>query len=720
MSEELEELYRKAILLFQNKQWDEAIAAWTEIIRLVNNPKQKSVIYSNRGNAYSDKGDKDRAIQDYDKAIELNPQNADAFNNRGVVYRNKGDKDRAIQDYDKAIELNPQHAEVFYNRGVTYSDKGDKDRAIQDYDKAIELNPQHAEAFNNRGVAYSDKGDKDRAIQDYAKAIELNPQNAKAFNNCGNAYRGKGDPDRAIQDYDKAIELNQQDVGAFNNRGLAYSDKGDKDRAIQDYDKAIELNPQHAIALNNRGNAYRDKGDPDRAIQDYDKAIELKPQHAIAFNNRGNAYSDKGDKDRAIQDYDKATELDPQYADAFYNRGSVYRENKDPDRAIQDYDKAIELNPQHALAFNNCGLAYLVKGKFALAFESFVNADNCDKSLKSWSPLVYIAFQLANTSLDEPAIVFEPYTKLFFAIDKIQSELFCKPPEDGVAHYTSLHVLKSLADNDPFRLYNVAYMHDPDEGRVFFEIMKDKRMKNKIDVRKIFYKNALENTDSSPAYIGSFVKMGLSKKKEKDNLFLWRTYGKHDNEEAAGACLIFNKGQFAKRNVPSRNIGTMSQQQEDVTKQGGSTKPNLSPALYKVIYKSETEIQGNNLSDGLNELALPLKAIDKFIKSHRTHKEKLAQLVRELLDSIRFLFKADHYREEHEVRVVQMSYDTDGKKLLGCKVAKEQLPPRFYRDMPKNFRFSEVILGPKTANEFEWQHWLGDSITVRKSKITFR
>ena len=132
-----------------------------------------SIEFYNRGNAYDGKGEYDRAIQDYDQAIRLNPSNADAFNNRGVSYFHKSDYDRAIQDYDQAIHLNPNHATAFYNRGVAYKRKGDHDRAIQDFDQAIRLNPSDATAFNNRGTAYDDQGEYDRAIQDYDQAIRL-------------------------------------------------------------------------------------------------------------------------------------------------------------------------------------------------------------------------------------------------------------------------------------------------------------------------------------------------------------------------------------------------------------------------------------------------------------------------------------------------------------------------------------------------------------------
>ena len=97
--------------------------------------------FNNRGNAYNAKGDRDRAIADFDEAIRLNPNNSNAFNNRGSAYNAKGDRDRAIVDYDKAIGINPGYAAAFYNRGNAYYAKGDRDRAVVDYDRAILLNP---------------------------------------------------------------------------------------------------------------------------------------------------------------------------------------------------------------------------------------------------------------------------------------------------------------------------------------------------------------------------------------------------------------------------------------------------------------------------------------------------------------------------------------------------------------------------------------------------
>src|SRR5215470_3615918 len=137
---------------------DAAIAACTRAIEDSRTSTEKrSKLYNNRGAAFGRKGQPDRAIEDFDEAIRLNPDFAEAFFNRGIAYANNGQTDHAIQDYDQAIRLNPNHAEAFYNRGYSYADKRQSDRAIQDYDEAIRLNPNYAEAFHNRGIAYGNK-----------------------------------------------------------------------------------------------------------------------------------------------------------------------------------------------------------------------------------------------------------------------------------------------------------------------------------------------------------------------------------------------------------------------------------------------------------------------------------------------------------------------------------------------------------------------------------
>ena len=94
-------------------------------------------------------------------------------NERGVDNEEQGQTDSAIDEFDEANALNPQDAYAYLSRGLAYYDKGDYVRAIADFDEAIALDPQDALAYANRGYAYHNVGDDDKAIADYERALEL-------------------------------------------------------------------------------------------------------------------------------------------------------------------------------------------------------------------------------------------------------------------------------------------------------------------------------------------------------------------------------------------------------------------------------------------------------------------------------------------------------------------------------------------------------------------
>ena len=137
--------------------------------------------YLKAGNTKYELKDYKGAIKYYNKAIELNPNYADAYLHRGVAKRKtiefikkhpRGYKG-IIQDYNKAIELNPNYAMAYSYRGDAKSNLQDYRGAIQDLNKAIELDPNLADAYFNRGIAKISLGQKDNGCLDLSKAGEL-------------------------------------------------------------------------------------------------------------------------------------------------------------------------------------------------------------------------------------------------------------------------------------------------------------------------------------------------------------------------------------------------------------------------------------------------------------------------------------------------------------------------------------------------------------------
>jgi tetratricopeptide (TPR) repeat protein len=98
----------------QDKDPDRRISGCTQIIERGKRERReyRAIAYNNRGLAYQEKGEVDRAVADFTTAIKFNPNDARVYNNRGVAYEQKGDKEQAIADFRKAFEINPSHQDA--------------------------------------------------------------------------------------------------------------------------------------------------------------------------------------------------------------------------------------------------------------------------------------------------------------------------------------------------------------------------------------------------------------------------------------------------------------------------------------------------------------------------------------------------------------------------------------------------------------------------------
>ena len=94
-------------------------------------------------------------------------------NIKGIAYLKKGQYDRAISNFNKALEIEPELARVYINRGAAYMGKGQYEEAISDFTKAIEINPRYAITYYGRGVAYYYKKEYDKSWEDINKALAL-------------------------------------------------------------------------------------------------------------------------------------------------------------------------------------------------------------------------------------------------------------------------------------------------------------------------------------------------------------------------------------------------------------------------------------------------------------------------------------------------------------------------------------------------------------------
>lgn len=184
-----------------------------------------------------------------------NLRDAQAYCASGDAHRRKLERDLAIADYTKAIEIAPEFAPTYCDRGRVYMAKAQYDLAILDFTKAIEISPSSGVGYMERGHAYTEKCEYELAITDYTKAIETNPSWVGGYYYRGQAYAQKGEYERAILDFNKVIEIQPSTLlgqTTHYNLGSIYIRIGDKDSAMEHYEALKRLDEEPANGLLNR------------------------------------------------------------------------------------------------------------------------------------------------------------------------------------------------------------------------------------------------------------------------------------------------------------------------------------------------------------------------------------------------------------------------------------------------------------------------------------
>lgn len=173
---------------------------------LEKNKTMMAAYYNKQGDAYFENEQYMNAIDNYTKAINLNPS-AQTHCARGRSHFFLKQYETALTDYNRAIELSSEYSWVYDYRGHTHLLMKNFDLAIVDLTRFIEQHPNNSVAYINRGCARGSLGEFDLAIADFNKAIELKPESKTAYNNRGYIYFKQKKYDLAIADLTKVMKL---------------------------------------------------------------------------------------------------------------------------------------------------------------------------------------------------------------------------------------------------------------------------------------------------------------------------------------------------------------------------------------------------------------------------------------------------------------------------------------------------------------------------------
>ena len=204
-------------------------------------------------------GQLQQALSKATQMLERFPNSVVLYNIAGASNAGLMQFDAAINNYKKALKINPDYPDAYNNMGNALKDKGDLEAAIESYKQALKIKPDYAQAYNNMGIALKGKGDLEAAIESYKQALKIKPDYAQAYNNMGIALKGKGDLEAAIESYKQALKIKPNYAEVYNNMGIALKDKGDLEAAIESYKQALKIKLDYAEVYRSLSNMHRYK-----------------------------------------------------------------------------------------------------------------------------------------------------------------------------------------------------------------------------------------------------------------------------------------------------------------------------------------------------------------------------------------------------------------------------------------------------------------------------
>jgi len=269
---------------------------------------------------------------------------------KGNIHEAAKEHEAAIKSYDQALQIKPDNRQAWNNRGKAIVNLDRYEEAITSYDKALQIEPNYAPAWSNRGNALRNLGRYEEAIESYDKALQIEPTYHLAWNNRGHALRSLNRYEEAIASFDKTLEIRPNYIHALNGRSNALRDLGRQEEALISIDKVLEVKPEDHYAWNCRGNFLRDLCRYEEAIQCYDKAMLFKPDYHQLWFIRGillgNSY--RNEKNKNFNNKDLKIEADN--FNVHYNKACIYSLQNNPELSLESLQKSLQINREKSLS----------------------------------------------------------------------------------------------------------------------------------------------------------------------------------------------------------------------------------------------------------------------------------------------------------------------------------------------------------------------------------
>jgi len=372
---------------FERGYLNDALAEFSEVVESGAPDAEKAMALTYVGIIHDEKGDYNKAIESYRRAVTYDRKNPVIYRNLAIAYRHKKDFEKAgefagkaldidsrninnrmllgnilyeqgrykdaAKEYEAALDAKPDHPGALYNLAMSLYKKGDELAAIE-YLKRAGAADRIGEvarlAYAKLGVIFTERRDFDLAEKYLSMGSSIAPSDPVNRYNLGIVYLKRNKPDQALAEFIKAEELGREDAAVLESLGEAYYSLKQYDRSLEAYNRVLEKNRRDAKILSRIAEIYYEKGELDRAYEYYHKITTMEPASEnarVAYLNIGNILDDSQQFGEAVEAYNRALAISPKDDAALYNLGIAYKHAGKPERAIESWKRAAELNPDN-------------------------------------------------------------------------------------------------------------------------------------------------------------------------------------------------------------------------------------------------------------------------------------------------------------------------------------------------------------------------------------
>ena len=283
------------------------------------------------------------AIDQFTKAIEIDPDYDKAYIARASAYEKLNNYKAAAEDFERAIVFDEKNHELYYMAGYAYYKVKNNQASLANLNKAVEKKSNYLEAYQVRSQVYLQLERYEEALEDCKKCLRLK-ENEQNYYNLAQVYEQLGMLDDAEQAYRRSISKNSKVTKTHLALANLLYAKENYTSAMASVNNLLRIEPKNIEGILLQAELYSKQGNFPKAIEVLSVASIDFPDNIDIYTQRGDYYMIMNQAPFAIHEYNKALELDPDSADLFYKRAGAYEAVRDYKKAMTDYEKLLSMS----------------------------------------------------------------------------------------------------------------------------------------------------------------------------------------------------------------------------------------------------------------------------------------------------------------------------------------------------------------------------------------